>query len=338
MKKTAFFTTTVPVEVIIAAGYKPLDLNNIFINSTDSLKLVEDAECEGFPGSSCAWIKGLYSVVAARPFDSENDVFVAVTQGDCSNAKVLEEIVSVKTGIKTFVFNYPFDRNIEQMDLEISRFANFLKTTTGCAEKVRMSLSEIRKALKNIDELSYIYPGLVTGSENHLWLVCSSDFNGDTEIYHEQLRSFTKELEKRLVNYTDSGRKRIGYLGVPPIIPIHDFIEKRNATVVFNEIQREFAMLDDAESIQEQYVNYTYPYSSSFRFSKAIVEIKKRKLDGIIHYVQSFCHRQLEDIILRKMLADSNLNIPLLTIEADKPSCKIDSRVATRIEAFLETI
>ena len=64
----------------------------------------------------------------------------------------------------------------------------------------------------------------------------------------------------------------------------------------------------------------------------------KRKPDGIIHYVQSFCHRQLEDIILRQLLKNHGLNIPLLTLEFDKPANKIDARVATRIEAFLETI
>ena len=97
-------------------------------------------------------------------------------------------------------------------------------------------------------------------------------------------------------------------------------------------------MLDESNSIEEQYINYTYPYSASFRFEKAIQEIKKRNVDGIIHYVQSFCHRQLEDIILRRLLEQQGLNIPLLTLEFDKPSNKIDARVATRIEAFLETI
>lgn len=336
--KKALFTTTVPVEVVIAAGYRPVDLNNLFIGSAKPIDLVENAECNGFPGSSCAWIKGLYSVVSTLDFDKNNDVFVAVTQGDCSNAKVLEEIVSTTTGIKTFVFNYPFDRNIGTMELEIKRFAAFLKTTPENSEKVRKELSVTRELLQRIDEISFNYPGVITGFENHLWLVSSSDLNGAPELFYNQLLSFSDEVAKRLRNYSSSGRKKIGYLGVPPIIPIHDFVETRNSTIVYNEIQREFAMPGKYSSLQEQYVEYTYPYSSSFRFEKAIREIKRRKLDGIIHYVQSFCHRQLEDIILRKMLADSGIDIPLLTIEADKPSAKIDSRLATRIEAFIETI
>ena len=97
-------------------------------------------------------------------------------------------------------------------------------------------------------------------------------------------------------------------------------------------------MLDEYSSIEEQYINYTYPYSAEFRFSKALSEIKRRRLDGLIHYVQSFCHRQLEDIILRNLMRKNDIQIPLITMEFDKPVNKIDSRVATRIEAFLETI
>ena len=338
MKKKALFTTTVPVEVILAAGYTPVDLNNIFISSPDCAKLVEKAEYSGFPGSSCAWIKGLYSAVSELDFDRDNDVFIAVTQGDCSYAKVLEEIVSLDTGIKTFIFNYPVDRSVEGMRTEIDRFANFFGTSVKQSEKKAVELLNIRKGLKKIDELSYLYPGLVTGFENHIWLVSSSDFNGDPEVFEKDLYCFLAQLEERKKIFTVSDRKKIGYLGVPPIIPVHQFFEERNATIIFNEIQREFSMTGDQADLAGKYTQYTYPYSSHFRFTKAIAEIKRRNLNGIVHYVQSFCHRQLEDIILRKMLVLNGLNLPVLTIEADKPVPKIDSRLATRIEAFLETI
>lgn len=53
-------TTTVPVEVIVAAGYTPVDLNNMFITSENYLKYIDIAERDGFPKSLCAWIKGIY--------------------------------------------------------------------------------------------------------------------------------------------------------------------------------------------------------------------------------------------------------------------------------------
>jgi benzoyl-CoA reductase/2-hydroxyglutaryl-CoA dehydratase subunit BcrC/BadD/HgdB len=338
LKRRAAFTTSVPVEVIIAAGYSPLDLNNIFVSSENPSELVEKAEMDGFAGSCCAWIKGLYSVMTGNSLKPGNDIFIAVTEGDCSNAKVLEEIIFMKTGISCFVFNYPFDRSSSKMKAEIERFALFLGTVPGECEKVRADLSALREKLKYIDDLSFAYPGLVKGVENHLFLVSASDFNGDHWQFEKSVDSFIHELDVRKRSFVKSNRKKIGYLGVPPIVPIHEFLEKRNATVIYNEIQREFAMVDGSDSLVSQYLNYSYPYSASFRFEKAVAEIKKREIDGIIHYVQSFCHRQLEDIILRKILADHQLKVPVITIEFDKPSKEIDSRVATRIEAFLETI
>jgi len=338
MKKTAAFTTTVPVEVIIAAGFKPLDLNNIFVTDKNPSELVEKAEILGFGGSCCAWIKGLYSVISGSTLDHKNDIFVAVTEGDCSNAKVLEEIVTMKNGIKSFVFNYPSAKNVSEMAFEIERFASFLRTTVSESEHVREMLSGLRKKLKYIDTLSYEFPGLVKGAENHLLLVSASDFNGDPMQFEKDVDLFIEKLGERKRSFIKTDRKKIGYLGVPPIVPIHEFIDNRNATVVYNEIQREFAMLDECDSLTCQYLSYSYPYSARYRFEKALKEIKKRELDGIIHYVQSFCHRQLEDIILKEVLSENNITIPVITLEFDKPLLNVDSRTGTRIEAFLETI
>ena len=337
MQKIAAFTTTIPVEVVLASGYRPLDLNNIFVSAGNPSVFVEKAEFSGFAGSSCAWIKGLYSVLTSPDLNKDFGVFIAVTEGDCSNAKVLEQIVAMETGIRTFIFNFPYLREIDKMRNEIGRFADFMGTDYKSSVAVWENLKNLRRKLKIIDETSYLYPGSVTGEENHIFLVSSSDFCGDPVAYEHKVDDFIKELEHRK-RFADKSRKKIAYLGVPPIVPIHSFLESRNATVIFNEIQREFAMLGEYNSIEEQYINYTYPYSAAFRFEKAIAEIEKRRPDGIIHYVQTFCHRQLEDIILRRLLENKGLNIPLLTLEFDKPSDKIDARVATRIEAFLETV
>ena len=52
-------TTTVPIEIIFAAGLAPVDLNNAFITSPDAGKMVEKAEGMGFPRNMCAWVKGI---------------------------------------------------------------------------------------------------------------------------------------------------------------------------------------------------------------------------------------------------------------------------------------
>ena len=69
-------TTTVPVEIILAAGHTPVDLNNIFIADKEPNRLVEIAEDAGYPRNICGWIKGLYSI-ASRP--GCVDMVIAVT-------------------------------------------------------------------------------------------------------------------------------------------------------------------------------------------------------------------------------------------------------------------
>ncbi len=55
-------TTTVPIEILLAAGYQPVDLNNEFITDPSPERLVNIAEKAGFPLNCCSWIKGIYGV------------------------------------------------------------------------------------------------------------------------------------------------------------------------------------------------------------------------------------------------------------------------------------
>jgi benzoyl-CoA reductase/2-hydroxyglutaryl-CoA dehydratase subunit BcrC/BadD/HgdB len=122
-------------------------------------------------------------------------------------------------------------------------------------------------------------------------------------------------------------------MGVPPIFTdFYPFIESKNARVIYNETQRQFAMPDPGENLLEQYRNYTYPYDIFYRINDIKREAEKRNLRGIIHYVQSFCFRQIEDIILRKMI-----DLPVLTLEGDLPG-PLDGRTKTRIESFIESL
>lgn len=50
------FTTTIPVEVLLAAGRRPVDLNNVFINAEAPGELIRLAELDGYPRTACAWI------------------------------------------------------------------------------------------------------------------------------------------------------------------------------------------------------------------------------------------------------------------------------------------
>ncbi len=325
MKKIGL-TTTVPVEVLLVAGYTPIDLNNIFITSKDYLKYIDRAERDGFPKSLCAWIKGIYGACI------ENHIkeIVGVMEGDCSNTKVLIEVLKLK-GIKVYPFSFPHSHKKEDIEIEIKKFMNLFKVKIEDVEKMRNRLNEVRKLAKEIDELTYIH-NQVSGFENHLYQVSLSDLNGNVEEFEAELKEVILKMKEKKIN---KKRLRLGYIGVPPMTAdIYDFVENFNARFVYNEVQREFAFPrgDKASNIYEQYYDYTYPYDIEFRMLELKKQIEKRKLDGIVHYTQAFCYRTVEDIILKE-----KLNIPILNIEGDKLNC-LDARTKLRIEAFLDML
>lgn len=318
-------TTTVPVEIILAAGHVPVDLNNVFITDQDASRLVEGAEDAGYPRNICGWIKGLYSVVIER---GNIDKVLAVTQGDCSNTHALMETLEL-AGVQTIPFAYPFDRDYDLLRLQMDKLISALETDWQQVMAVKKRLDGVRKKIAELDRLTW-QENTVSGWDNHLFQVCCSDFNGNVDQFEQELDQF---LLKAKVANEHTEDIRLGYIGVPPIFnDLYSHFEKMGARVVFNEVQRQFAMPYQAEDIVEQYRLYTYPYGVFGRIEDIKNEIEKRNLDGIVHYVQSFCFRQIEDMIFRE-----KLDIPVLTIEGDKPG-KLDARTKLRMDSFLEML
>ena len=325
MKKIGF-TTTVPVEAILAAGMVPVDLNNVFIASDDPAGMVEQAEAEGLPRTTCGWIKGLY--VAASELGI--DTVIGVTQGDCSNTHALMELWT-SGGIRTIPFAYPYDRDQDLLRLQVRKLMDALGTTEEATRRVFEDLRPLRASLRRLDEMTW-RDGLVTGGENHLRLVSSSDFNGDPDLFHRSLLSFMEEAEAR-GGGRDEGMVRVGYIGVPPIFSdLYETVEAAGGMVVFNETQRQFSMPYDAPDIYEQYARYTYPYDVFGRIADINEQVAVRGLDCIIHYCQSFCFRAIEDLIIRREVA-----LPVLTIEGDRPG-PVDARTKIRLEGFIEMV
>ena len=325
MKKIAL-TTTVPVEVLFAAGYTPIDLNNLFVTSEDYLKYIDLAEQHGFPSSLCAWIKGIYGVCI------ENDIkeIVGVMEGDCSNTRALTEVLKLR-GIKVYPFSYPQSHNIEDVEHEIKKLMANFDVNEKEVEDKRVRLNEVRDLAKEIDELTYA-SDKASGFENHLYQVSLSDFNGDIDRCEAELIKVISELKKR---EPVNKKLRLGYIGVPPMTTdIYKFVEDFDAKFVYNEVQREFAFPrgKEAKNIYYQYYDYTYPYEVDFRIKEMKKQIEERKIDGLIHYTQAFCHRSVEDIVIKE-----NLDIPILNIEGDKLN-KLDARTKLRLEAFLDMI
>lgn len=318
------FTTTIPLEVLLAAGRVPVDLNNLFITSRNSQGLIEDAELDGFPRNICGWIKGIYASV----LESGITDVVAVTEGDCSNARALMEVLSLR-GIRTIPFAFPGDRNPEAIRNEIEKLMGCFGVGWDAVNAAWQRLEGIRAKVREIDRLTW-QENLVSGTENHYFQVCTSDMNSDADRFEAELDSF---LEKAKARVPFKDQIRIAYIGVPPIFTdLYPFLESRGARVVFNETQRQFSMPYGISDIVEQYRAYTYPYDIFGRIEDIVAEIEKRGVDAVIHYVQSFCFRQIEDMVVR-----SKLRLPVLTLEGDKPA-SLDARTRIRIESFLEMI
>jgi benzoyl-CoA reductase/2-hydroxyglutaryl-CoA dehydratase subunit BcrC/BadD/HgdB len=325
MKKIGI-TTTVPIEVLLAAGCQPVDLNNVFINDPDPARLVDIAEKAGFPINCCSWIKGIYGVC----MDYGIDDVLCVTTGDCSNTIMLMEVLKLKK-LKVTQFAYPNQPVMEQVQAGLQALAETLGTTLKEADKMRDELKQSRSLALKLDRLTW-ERGVVSGWENHLWLVSASDFNQDYCRYNQDLEKLLSQCEKRQPYPSDW--LRIAYIGVPSVYgrDLYGFLEKNEARVVFNEIQRQFAMPNAGKSLAEQYTNYTYPYSIYGRVKDILFEIKRRRVDGVIHYVQAFCHRGIGDIIFR-----SAIDRPILTMEGNDDFF-LTQHVKTRVEAFLDML
>ena len=322
--KTIGLTATVPVEILLAAGRVPLDLNNVFITAPGPAALVAEAEHRGFPMNSCAWIKGIYAT--ARRLGVRQ--VIGVAQGDCSNTHALMEVFASE-GVEVIHFNYPFPKDASALASALDGLAARLGTTREAAEGQRQHLAPLRAALAEIDRLTW-QDGRVTGEENHLWLIGSSDFGGDAEGYGRAARVFLAEARART---PANERHRIGYIGIPPICDgLYGFLESLGARAVYNEFQRQFSMPGRPRDLVEQYLAYTYPYDVHGRIADIRRAVAERRLDGLVHYVQSFCFRHIQDRLLREAL-----KVPMLTLEFDRPG-PLDGQSRTRLEAFVEML
>jgi len=318
-------TTTVPVEIIYAAGLVPVDLNNLFITAENRSLLVEEAEVAGYPRNTCAWIKGIYGAVCRHP---EIKTVIAVTQGDCSNTHALMETLQLR-GVEIIPFAYPWDRDYATLELAMDKLAGRLGADRVAVAVAARRLDAVREKVWELDRLVW-EENRGTGSVNHFYQVNCSDFQGDPEAFGAAVDA---QIQRLMAQPPSAPQLRLGYLGVPPIVDdLYDYLEERGARVVFNEVQRQFTLPWRDPDLVERYRRYTYPYGIFFRLEDIGREASRRRLHGLIHYAQSFCYRQIEDMIIRR-----KIKLPVLTVEGDRPGT-LDARTKLRLDAFLDML
>ncbi len=312
--------STIPVEIILAAGHVPVDLNNIFVDYEDANRPIETAERRGFPSTSCSWIKGIYGTLRDV---KDIDRVIILEEGDCSQSLILGEILAAE-GFDTIGFSFPRSRCREDLKRSMERLCAALGTGFSQAEAYYEELKPVRGLLKEIDDLSW-RERKVHGKENHLWQVQASDFCGDPHTYAQEAAAFLAEAKER----PPLPGVPLGFLGVPPIWPqVYDYVEEIGGLVVFNEVQSQF-VIGEGEDFLDAYLKYTYPYDTKGRIVHIEREIRRRGLAGLFHYTQSFCYREMADMLFR-----DHFTLPLLKIEGERPG-PLEPRTKLRIEAFL---
>ncbi len=317
-------TTTIPVEIVYAAGLVPVDLNNLFITSPNPESFLEIAETAGFPRTVCSWIKGMYGVI----MDSGLDRVIAVTGGDCSNTIALAEVLE-RRGIRVHRFDYPLDRDRALLERAMGLLLKELAVSWDRVHETTGRLDRIREKLRRLDRMTY-RENVVSGRENHQYLVSSSDFGSNPDAYEEALDAFLAESAARTPFESSF---RLGFVGVPPVFDdLYEILEQLGTRIVFNEVQRQFSLPVEGRDIVDRYLAYTYPYGLEERIRDIGRAVRERGLNGLIHYTQTFCHRQIHDILLRE-----RLDLPILTLEGDRPG-PLDGRTLTRVETFLEVL
>jgi benzoyl-CoA reductase/2-hydroxyglutaryl-CoA dehydratase subunit BcrC/BadD/HgdB len=333
----AGITSTVPVEAVFAAGLVPVDLNNLFVADPDRSTLIEMAHAEGFPQGSCAWIKGIYGAVRRERIRR----VIGVVRGDCSATAVLLEALEL-AGVTVLPFEYPASRDRDSMLAAIDALCSSLGTGVDEAAPWLERLRPARKLLLELDGLCW-REGKVSGLEDHTWLVSSSDFGSDPAAFESRLADFLEvagqrePLDARPLPY--SREVRLAYIGVPPTTTdIFPRAEATGARFVFCEVQRQFSMPSAVMAsatpgeLAETYLQYTYPYSVSGRALDINVECARRDVDGIVHYVQSFCFRNLEDAVFSRLL-----DRPVLTLECDCPG-ELSAQARSRLDNFIQVL
>lgn len=319
-------TSTIPVEIPMAAGVPVRDLNNVFIGDAHPQALVDAAEAAGLPHNTCTWVKGIHGVFQTRAVQR----VIGVVEGDCSPMRTLLEGF-LPPGAELIPFAYPYDKNRAQLRAEMQKMMEVFKVEWDEVMRTKQELDRVRALALEIDRRTW-QDSKISGEKNFWALVNCSDFNGDAKRFEADLRNILETSDREPIPSVPRPL-RLGLLGVPGVFSdLHPFLESHGAHVVYHEIARQFAMPSGSEDLLEQYLAYTYPYSIQGRILDIQQQIRIRRLDGCIHYAQSFCHHQMEDLLFRQ-----HLPIPLLTLEGERPG-SLDGRTRTRIEAFLEML
>jgi len=241
-------------------------------------------------------------------------------------ARLLERV-----GVKVVEFNFPVAKHDRPgvMQVELEEFRKALSASRSNVESWFGRLQPVRTLLDKVDRLCW-EEGRLPGAEARLLHLRSTDMDGDPVL-------FSRRLEKALSQFSSAARRhgpRIALFGVPSAITgLAEKIEAMAALLVLCETEHDFAMIPAAQTIEQQYLDYAYPYGIEARLDKFLRLAREREVEGVVVYSQSFCHHNLELTRVERVLRP----LPTVVIESDVPA-SLSPRDLVRLEGFLSIV
>jgi len=318
------FTSSIPLEILLAAGRQPLDLGRHFLGADAPRELVEEADFAGFPPEAGCLLRGIYGAALQRGVRE----LVVVTSDEDSGNRALMEVLQLH-GTRVFPFHYPFDRSSDSLAHELKKLARHFHASAVDINQVRQRLNKIRRKVHEIDRLCW-EDNRVNSTELAHFLGGCSDMRGNPDEFEREIDGFLARARKR------QSRKevlRLALIGTPPLAAnLMQTLEELNGRVVYYESPYQGTFPQPGDSLVEQYLNYTTPYDILTRLEDLEQVIETRRIDGVIHSLHAGSCRAVEDVIIRR-----RLNRPILTLTGHRPG-PVDARTRVCLENFLHAL
>lgn len=345
------FCVFVPDEVILAAGAIGVGLCG------GSQFWIEDGE-KVMPRNLCPLIKAFVGakIGGTCPYVQSCDMLVGETTCDGKKKawEILDEYVPVH------VMDLPQMKRTKDYNMwmdEIKTLIERVEELTGnkiTVENLKKAIelcNRKRRALKRLYEFRKYTPSPISGLDS--LLISQIAFYDDPERFTLKLEELCDELEERVKNLKDNGKKRLMITGTPMAIPnwkMHSIIEGLDAQIVVeetctgtryfeNEVSTEGETVEGLiKNLADRYLNINCACftPNDGRIDDILKYVDEYNVDGVVYYNLSFCHTySVEYQRVEKALKERN--IPVIMIETDY-STEDSGQIKTRVEAFLEML
>lgn len=345
------FCVFVPDEVILAANAIGVGL------CAGSQFWIEDGE-KVLPRNMCPLIKAFMGakVGGTCPYFQSCDMIIGETTCDGKKKawEVLEDYVPVHVmdlpQMKRDKDYTSWGSEIKDLIAKVEGLTGNKVTVESLKEGIKIANAK-RRALKRLYDLRKYKPSPISGLD--CLLISQIAFYDDPHRFVEKLNELCDELDEKVKNLKDQGKKRLMITGTPMALPnwkLHSIIEGLNAQVIVeetctgtryfeNEVSEEGETIDELiKNLADRYLNINCACftPNTGRIDDIIKYSKEYNVDGVIDFNLSFCHTYaVEHKAVEKALKEKD--IPVMHIETDY-STEDAGQIKTRVEAFLEMI